>query len=122
TAITYCAASCRLMFRLLEPVIEWLLAYDVVELPWDIQRCRGLRHKILETFRQQAIEQVLSRIGLVGVPPSFQSEAEHYTSLNALSWRTDPVAATEIETRLSAYGFNQNAINAEVYAQARELF
>jgi hypothetical protein len=76
----------------------------------------------LETFRQQAIEQVLSRIDLVGVPPSFQSEAEHYTRLNALSWRMDPATATEIETRLAAYGFDQDAINAEAYAQARELF
>src|SRR5262249_50296547 len=65
---------------------------------------------------------LVSRIDPVGVPPSFQSEAEHYTRLNALSWRTDPAAATEIETRLAAYGFDQDAINVEVYAQARELF
>src|SRR5262249_40652471 len=80
-------------------IIEWLLAFDVVDLSWDIQRYRILRHKVLESFRQRAIEQVLSRIDLIGVPPSFRSEAEHYTRLNALSWRIDPAAATEIETR-----------------------
>jgi hypothetical protein len=32
------------------------------------------------------------------------------------------VAATEIELRLAAHGFDRDAINVEVYAQARELF
>jgi hypothetical protein len=102
--------------------IEWLLAIDVVELSWDIQRYRLLRHKILQTFRQQAVERALSRIDLVGIPPSFQEEASCYTRLNALSWRMDPAAATEIEFRLGSYGLDAHSINAEVYAQARELF
>jgi hypothetical protein len=102
--------------------IEWLLALDVVELSWDIQRYRILRHKTLETFRQQAIEQTLNRIDLIGIPTSFRVEAKHYTRINALNWRVDPAAATEIELRLAAYGFDQDAINVEVYAQARELF
>jgi hypothetical protein len=76
----------------------------------------------LGNLRQQAIEQALSRIDLVGIPPSFQAAANYQTRLNALSWRIDPVAATEIECRLASYGFDQDAINAEVYAQARELF
>src|ERR1700746_3866675 len=33
--------------------IEWLLAIDVAELSWEIQRCRLLRHKLLETYRQK---------------------------------------------------------------------
>ena len=103
-------------------VIEWLLAIDVVELSWDIQRYRLLRHKVLETFRQQAIERALSRIDLVGIPSSFQEEASYHTRLNALSWRMAPLATSEIEVRLASYGFDHHAINAEVYAQARELF
>ena len=102
--------------------IEWLLAFDVVELSWEAQRYRLLRHKALQSFRQQAIERALSQIDVFGAPPIFQNEAKRYTRLNALSWRMDPAAATEIELRLASYGIDHHTINAEVYAQARELF
>lgn len=32
--------------------IEWLLAIDVVELSWEIQRYRVLRHKLLDHHRE----------------------------------------------------------------------
>lgn len=98
--------------------IEWLLAIDIAELSWEIQRYRVLRHQLLGTQRQQAIAAALRRIDLVGIAPEF----EDYTLQNALSWRRDPTAASEIEARLSSYGFDQHAINVEVHAQARELF
>jgi hypothetical protein len=102
--------------------IEWLLAIDVAELSWEIQRYRMLRHKLLETYRQKAIEAALRRIDMIGIAPGFEEEAEYYTLQNALSWRTDPIAATEIDARLAAYGFDQHAINTEVYVQTREIF
>ncbi|TYO63869.1 hypothetical protein FXV83_24940 [Bradyrhizobium hipponense] len=102
--------------------IEWLLAIDIAELSWEIQRYRCLRHQLLETQRQQAIAAALRRIDLIGIAPEFADEAEYYTLQNALSWRRDPTAASEIEARLSSYGFDQHAINVEVHAQARELF
>ncbi|GLR91086.1 hypothetical protein GCM10007857_78020 [Bradyrhizobium iriomotense] len=102
--------------------IEWLLAIDVAELSWEIQRYRVLRHKLLETYRQKAIEAALRRIDMVGIAPEFEDEAEYYTLQNALSWRIDPIAATEIETRLASDGFDQHAITTEVYVQAREVF
>ncbi|WP_439369401.1 hypothetical protein [Bradyrhizobium sp. DASA03120] len=101
--------------------IEWLLAIDVTELSWEIQRYRMLRHKLLETYRQQAIEAALRRIDLVGIAPDFEEEAAYHTLQNALSWRIDPIAASEIDARLAAYGFDANAINTEVYVQAREI-
>jgi hypothetical protein len=58
----------------------------------------------------------------LSIPPDVHEEANYYTRLNALSWRADPAAATEIEGRLAAHGFDRGAINVEVYAQARELF
>lgn len=70
--------------------IEWLLAIDIAELSWEIQRYRLLRHKLLETCRQKAIEATLRRIDLVGIRPECQDEAEYYTLQNALSWRIDP--------------------------------
>ncbi|WOH57294.1 MULTISPECIES: hypothetical protein [Bradyrhizobium] len=87
-------------------VIEWLLAIDVAELSWEIQRYRVLRHKLLESYRQKAIEAALRRIDLVGMGPEWQDEAEYYTLQNALSWRIDPVARTETDTRLAAHGFD----------------
>ncbi|MGY3238683.1 MULTISPECIES: hypothetical protein [unclassified Bradyrhizobium] len=103
-------------------VIEWLLAIDVAELSWEIQRYRLLRHKLLENYRQKAIEAALRRIDMVGIDPKFEAEAECYTLQNALSWRIDPIAATEIDTRLASCGFDQHAITMEVYVQAREMF
>jgi hypothetical protein len=81
-----------------------------------------LRHKLLETYRQKAIEAALRRIDMIGIAPGFEAEAEYYTRQNALSWRIDPIAAAEIDARLAAYGFDQHAINTEVYVQAREIF
>jgi hypothetical protein len=81
-----------------------------------------LRHKLLETYRQKAIESALRRVDMIGIAPEFADEAEYYTLQNALSWRLDPIATTEIETRLASYGFDQHAINTEVYVQAREIF
>lgn len=95
--------------------IEWLLAIDVAEVSWEIQRYRIMRHKLLEAYRQQAIEAALRRIDLAGVPPEFENQAAQYTIQNALSWRLDPIAASEIETRLAAYGFDQHAISMEIY-------
>ena len=102
--------------------IEWLLAIDVAELSWEIQRYRRLRHKLLETYRQKAIEAALRRIDMIGIAPEFEDEAEYYVLQNALSWRINPMAATEIDARLASYGFDQHAITTEVYVQARELF
>jgi hypothetical protein len=102
--------------------IEWLLAIDLVELSWDIQRYRILRHKILESYRQKAIEQALRRIDCAGIPVAFESTTHHYTKQNALSWCHDREAAVEIEARLASYGFDQKSINAEVFVQARETF
>ncbi|MGY4594607.1 L-rhamnose isomerase [Bradyrhizobium sp. GM22.5] len=38
---------------------------SVAELSWEIQRYRVLRHKLLETYSQKAIEATLRRIGVV---------------------------------------------------------
>lgn len=102
--------------------IEWLLTIDLVELSWDIQRYRILRHKVLESYRQQAVDQVLQRIDCAGIPATFEHTALVYTKQNTLSWRYDREAASEIEARLASYGFDQSAITAEVFVQAREVF
>ena len=50
--------------------IAWLIAIDIAELSWEIQRYRCLRHKLLETYRQKAIEAALRRIDMIGIAPS----------------------------------------------------
>jgi hypothetical protein len=59
---------------------------------------------------------------MVGIAPEYKDETEYYTLQNVLNWRIDPIAATEIETRLASYGFDQEAISIDVYVQAREIF
>jgi hypothetical protein len=48
--------------------IEWLLTVDVIELSWEIERYRLLRHKSLMQYREQAIEKSLRRIDLLEIP------------------------------------------------------
>ncbi|WP_375161685.1 hypothetical protein [Bradyrhizobium sp. RDT46] len=111
------------IFRDLDPqsAIEWLLAIDIAELSWEMQRYRVLRHKVLSTYRQKAVEMTLRRVDLAGIAPDFQDVAEVYTIGNALDWQLDASAALDIEARLRSYGFDQHAISMEVYVQAREI-
>jgi hypothetical protein len=112
----------RAIFSEIAPrsAIEWLLAVDVVELSWEIERYRLLRHKILEHYRQHAIEQSLRNIDLAGIPPKLEDAARCHIRRNASDWRTNPNAAADIEARLAAHGLDQHAINAETIAQASE--
>lgn len=111
------------IFRDINPqsAIEWLLAIDIAELSWEMQRYRVLRHRLLNTYRQKAIEMTLRRIDVAGIAPDFQDVAEIYTIHNALDWQLDASAALDIEARLRSYGFDQHAISMEVYVQAREI-
>lgn len=111
------------IFRDLDPqsAVEWLLAIDIAELSWEMRRYRILRHRVLNTYRQKAIEMTLRRVDLAGIVPAFQDIAEIYTITNALDWQLDASAAREIEARLGSYGFDQHAISMEVYVQAREV-
>jgi hypothetical protein len=70
--------------------IEWLWVADLVELSWDIVRYRSLRQKMLEVRRQDAIEAMLRRIDLPGIPHTFRQFAHEQTRLNAEEWRIDP--------------------------------
>jgi len=111
------------IFRDLDPqsAIEWLLAIDIAELSWEMQRYRVLRHRLLSTYRQKAVEMTLRRVDLAGIAPDFQDVAEIYTIHTALDWQLDASAALDIEARLRSYGFDQHAISMEVYVQAREI-
>jgi hypothetical protein len=102
--------------------IEWLWAADLVELSWDIIRYRSLRQKMLEVRRQDAIEAMLQRIDLPGIPYAFGQFAQEQTRLNAEQWRIDPSAAAEIEDRLIMRGIDNGSVNAETLIQSRELF
>ncbi|RXH03658.1 hypothetical protein EAS56_37910 [Bradyrhizobium guangzhouense] len=111
------------IFRDLQPqsAVEWLLAIDIVELSWEMHRYRVLRQRVLSSYRQKAIEQMLRRIDLVGIAPEFRGGAEIHTIQNALDWQLDPVAAEDIESRLSSYGFDQHAISMETYVEAQQI-
>jgi hypothetical protein len=102
--------------------IEWLWTIDLIELSWDIQRYRTLRHKVLETHRQRAIAQALRRIDCAGIPSASQEIAYGHVQRNAAQWHDDPQAAVEVEARLASHGFDARSIDMEVIVQAREIF
>jgi hypothetical protein len=78
--------------------IEWLLAIDVVELSWEIQRYRLLRQKVLESYRQRAVKRALRQIDLAEIPPELDGVGSH----------------DSVET--------PKALNTEVYSQANDIF
>lgn len=100
--------------------IEWLMAFDVAELSWEIRRYRALRHRLLEVFRHRAVETALCQIDLVGIAEPAKEVAKGHIAKNVLDWRLDPEATAEIDRRLLSYGLDQSAISMEVYVQARE--
>jgi hypothetical protein len=102
--------------------IEWLWAADLIELSWDIVRYRTLRQRMLKIRRQDAIDIMLQRLDLPGIPRAFRQSARDQTKLNAEQWRTDPIANAEIESRLTVQGIDEGSVNAEVLIQSRELF
>jgi hypothetical protein len=102
--------------------IEWLWTADLVELSWDIVRYRALRQKMLEVRRKDAIEAMLRRIDLAGIPQASLPLALNRTKQNADQWRSDPSAGAEIEARLINQGIDEGSLNAEVLIQAGELF
>lgn len=102
--------------------IEWLMAFDVAELSWEIRRYRSLRHRLLEAFRHKAIESALRQIDLVGIAEHSKEFAKAHIAKNVLDWRRDSRATAEIDRRLSRYGLDRNAINMEVYVQVLDRY
>ncbi|MFB6451659.1 hypothetical protein [Bradyrhizobium tunisiense] len=111
------------IFRGVDPqsATEWLLAIDIAELSWEMQRYRVLRQRLLTTYRQKAIETTLRRLDVSESSSAVRSIAEFHIVQNALDWQLDPTAAGEIEARLQAHGFDQHAISMEAYVQARDV-
>ena len=92
------------------------------DLSWEIQRYRVLRHKLLEHYREKAIEQCLRHIDLLGISSGAEESAHHHLRQNAQTWRADPKAASEIEARLAAHGYDVQTVNVQVYLEAHEIF
>jgi hypothetical protein len=105
-----------------QSALEWLWTIDLIELSWDVLRYRALRDKVLDISREAAIQSLLEKIDLSGIPKHYLLEAQCHTRQNASQWRNNTTAAIEIEDRLAAHGIDNSAINLEVIVQARELF
>jgi hypothetical protein len=102
--------------------IEWLWTIDLIELSWDVVRYRSLREKVLEVYRETAVESLLQRVDGWGIPSAAKEMAQRQTRRNVEQWRDDPKAATEIEAHLKSFGIDTTSINIEVFIQARDLF
>jgi hypothetical protein len=102
--------------------IEWLWTIDLIEMSWDVVRYRSLRAKVLEVYREAAVESLLHRIDSLGIPPAALDMAQRHTRRNVELWRDDPREAAEIESRLKSKGIDATSINIEVFLKARDLF
>jgi hypothetical protein len=102
--------------------IEWLWTIDLIELSWDVVRYRSLRQKVLEKYREAAVESLLQRVDGFGIPPTAREMAQRHTRRNVEQWRDDPTAAAEIEAHLKSHGIDATSINIEVFVQTRDLF
>lgn len=96
-------------------------AGDRGEIILEIQRYRVLRHKLLDHYREKAMEQSLRHIDLAELPPEMEDAARYHIRRNARIWRVDQTAAREIDVRFATYGYDSNAINTQVYLQARDV-
>jgi len=102
--------------------VEWLWTLDLVDLSWEILRYRQLKKRILDAHRVVAIEAVLRRLNGEGMPPEAMPIVKLQARRAAAEWRDDPKVARDIETRLLRSAYDDIAINAEVFVQAKESF
>src|SRR6185437_6413807 len=102
--------------------LEWLWLLDLTELSWEILRYRQLKQRIIEAYRERAIEAILLRLDGPGLSRESSEELQSHIKRNVADWRDDPAASAEIEARLLKHNFDDEAISAEAYCQARQAF
>jgi hypothetical protein len=114
----------RMMIEEVRPEtnIEWLWTLDLVELSWEILRYRGLKQRVLQEYRHSAIKAILLRLEGAGIPTENLQYLELQVGRSAAEWRDNPQAADEIDARLRRHGFDDNAVNAEIFCQIRGSF
>ena len=77
---------------------------------------------MLHAYRYDAIKAILLRLDGAGIPAQDLPDLELQIGRSAAAWRDDPQAAGEIEARLRRHGFDDGALNAEIFCQARSVF
>jgi hypothetical protein len=102
--------------------VEWLWTLDLVELSWEILRYRRLKQRVLAQHRHCAIKAILLRLDGEGMPAERFQHLEFQIGRVAAEWRDDADSAVEIEARLRQHGFDDTALDAEVFYQARGSF
>ena len=105
-----------------ESNIEWLWTLDLIELSWEILRYRRLKQRVLTQYRHAAIKAILLRLDGAGIPAGDVQYLELQVGRSVAEWRDNPQAADEIDARLRGHGFDDSAVNAELFCQARGVF
>ena len=105
-----------------ESNVEWLWTLDLIELSWEILRYRRLKQRVLNEYRHAAIKAILLRLDGAGIPVEDLQYLELQVGRSAAEWRDNPQAADEIDARLRRHGFDDRAVNAELFCQARAGF
>jgi hypothetical protein len=78
--------------------------------------------RILAFDRSAAVGSIVLRVDGEGLPIEAMPMVRQHARRAAADWRTDPQVAVDVEAYFKRNGIDQIDINAQVIAQARELF
>jgi len=97
--------------------LEWFAVADIVDMLWDMARLRLWKNAILVVSRRHALQ-----TALLQTSPSY--DPNHLRSSIAVArreaeeWRTNPEKSEVLEERLSAAGYDTDALNAGAMIEA----
>lgn len=77
---------------------------------------------MLDAFREAAIASILHRINSAKMPPEVSETVGLHGIQAAAEWKEHPDVAAEIEAYLARDGFEEIAVNVDVFIQAQREF
>ncbi len=97
--------------------LEWFAVADIVDMLWDMARLRLWKNAILVVSRRHALQ-----TALLQTSPSYDPNHLRYSIAmarrEAEEWRTNPERREVLEERLSAAGYDTEALNAGAMIEA----
>jgi hypothetical protein len=101
-----------------ESTLEWLMTIDLTWLQWEIQRYRRWKNAIIMSNRSGAVEDALCKThpGCVILDATTTIRAESRMQMQEM--RSNPRAHSEVQARLVAHGYDEEALNAAAFVQS----
>jgi hypothetical protein len=97
--------------------LEWFAVADIVDMLWDMARLRLWKNAILVVSRRHALQTALLQTFPSDLPKHLPSRIA-MARREAEEWRTNPERREVLEERLSAAGYDTEALNAGAMIEA----